>query len=71
MIVTPFEIGQMRMFPEAIDPEHPISSHTITRILSGIGGKIYYRDALRLHTRDSVKGRSEDVRLNMRLLRRL
>jgi glycosyltransferase involved in cell wall biosynthesis len=68
MIVTPFEIGRNRMFPESIDPERPISSHTITRILSGIGGKIYSRDALRLHLQDSVKGRSEDVRLNMRLL---
>jgi len=68
MIVTPFMNGRRREFPRFVNPQQPINSHTITRILSGIGGKIYNRDALRLHTQDSVKGRSEDVRLNMRIL---
>ncbi|MBJ6128574.1 glycosyltransferase [Microvirga splendida] len=68
IIVTPFMNGRRREFPRLIDPQKAITSDTITRILSGIGGKIYNRDALRLHTQDSVKGRSEDVRLNMRIL---
>jgi len=68
MIVTPFMIGRSRIFPKSFDNEKPISSHTIARILSGIGGKIYNREALVLHTRDEIKGRSEDVRLNMRII---
>ncbi|MEE1610159.1 glycosyltransferase [Microvirga sp. CF3016] len=68
MIVTPFMIGPLRIFPKSFDNERPISSDTISRILSGIGGKIYNREALVLHTRDDIKGRSEDVRLNMRIL---
>ncbi len=68
MIVTPFMIGPLRIFSKAFDNERPISSDTISRILSGIGGKIYNREALVLHTRDEIKGRSEDVRLNMRII---
>jgi glycosyltransferase involved in cell wall biosynthesis len=68
MIVTPFMIGPLRIFPKSFDNERPISSDTISRILSGIGGKIYNREALVQHTRDEIKGRSEDVRLNMRII---
>jgi glycosyltransferase involved in cell wall biosynthesis len=68
IIVTPFMSGERRQFPAAFDNNRPISNDTIARLLSGIGGKIYNREALVLHTLDTVKGRSEDVRLNMRIL---
>ncbi|WP_230534599.1 glycosyltransferase family 2 protein, partial [Microvirga roseola] len=68
IIVTPFVNGRQRYFPEQIDPERPVSPNTITRLLSGIGGKIYNRDALLGNLQDEIKGRSEDVRLNMRIL---
>ncbi len=68
IIITPFMHGRRREFPAFFDNEKPLSNDTISRFLSGIGGKVYNREALRLHTKDEIKGRSEDVRLNMRIL---
>lgn len=68
IIMTPFVLGRQITFVRQFDNAQPISSATIIRLLSGIGGKVYNREAVYLHAEDPIKGRSEDVRLNMRIL---
>jgi glycosyltransferase involved in cell wall biosynthesis len=68
IIMTPFVLGRQITFVRQFDNKQPISNATIIRLLSGIAGKIYNREAVYLHAEDPIKGRSEDVRLNMRIL---
>lgn len=68
IFMTPFVLGDRTTFVKQFDNARPISNTTISRLLSGIAGKIYNREAVFLHAKDEVKGRSEDVRLNMRIL---
>ncbi|MBA1158169.1 glycosyltransferase [Microvirga mediterraneensis] len=68
IVMTPFALRNRINFVKEFDNARPISNTTISRLLSGIAGKIYNREAVFLHARDEIKGRSEDVRLNMRIL---
>jgi len=45
-----------------------VDNNTIRRLLSSIGGKAYRTNLLRKFGPDPVRGRSDDVRLNMRIL---
>lgn len=44
-----------------------LTEENVTRILSGIGGKTYRRSLLAQYGPDKVRGRSDDVRLHMRI----
>lgn len=68
IVMTPFVLRNKINFVKEFDNDRPISNSTISRLLSGIAGKIYNREAVFLHAKDEIKGRSEDVRLNMRIL---
>ncbi|HEV7291035.1 MAG TPA: glycosyltransferase [Devosia sp.] len=45
-----------------------ISSASISRVIAGIGGKAYRTELLRDYGSDTVRGRSDDVRFNLRIL---
>ncbi|WP_195904254.1 glycosyltransferase [Microvirga lotononidis] len=68
IVMTPFVLRNEINFVKEFDNDRPISNSTISRLLSGIAGKIYNREAVFLHAKDDIKGRSEDVRLNMRIV---
>lgn len=68
MILTSYALRGDRVTPGSTEGPVIINGATIPRILSGIGGKVYRSSLLAQHGRDDVRGRSDDVRLNMRIL---
>jgi glycosyltransferase involved in cell wall biosynthesis len=68
MILSSYSIGERRISLKGDGGPVTIGSDTVSRILAGIGGKAYRSELLRQFGPDPIKGRSDDVRLNMRIL---
>ena len=67
LILTPYSLRGKRVGLPDIGPID-LNATSVNRVLSGIGGKVYARRLLHAHGRDDVRGRSDDVRLNMRIV---
>lgn len=68
MILTSYALRGERVTAGPAEGPVTINGATMPRILSGIGGKVYRSSLLARHGHDDVRGRSDDVRLNMRIL---
>ncbi len=67
LILTPYSLRGKRIGLSDFGSIE-LGTMSVNRILSGIGGKVYSRRLLKAHGRDDVRGRSDDVRLNMRIV---
>lgn len=69
LILAPYKV-RTRLIPIVGCNKGPLSinSATVARLLSGIGGRAYRTALLAEFGPDEIKGRSDDVRLNMRIL---
>jgi len=68
LILTSQNLNGSLVRPGVVTGECKIDNNVILRVLSGIGGKIYRSELLAEHGPDETRGRSDDVRLNMRIL---
>lgn len=68
LILTSYAFQDVRVGLRGAGGDVRFDHRSVSRVLAGIGGKIYRSELLAQFGSDSVKARSDDVRLNMRIM---